>query len=122
MAARGVQARARNREVRRRLEDIVEELQARVDAWATRPVAQPTGASVDEYVSNRLATVRAQIARLDLQMLQVQDADEANKLAAAIARLTDVEFALANRPKPANVRPEVTSRRRELSGPIGAVQ
>ena len=77
--------------------------------------------NLDAYVLDRLAVVRAQIARLDERMLKVADEDKANKLAAAIARLTDVEFALANRPKPANVRPEATTRRRELSGPVGAV-
>ena len=63
-------------------------------------------ANLDDYVAGRLATVREQIARLDQQLLRVEDEDKANKLAAAIARMTDVEFALANRPKPANVRPE----------------
>jgi hypothetical protein len=97
---------------RRAHEDMLALAAARTVSAAGKSNGNPDNHEQDTYVSGRLATVRAQLARLDAQMLEVRDPDAAGKLATAIARLTDVEFALANRPKPANVKPEAARPRR----------
>jgi len=95
------------------------EMLALATANTAKQTVNPYNLDQDSYVSCRLATIRAQLSRLDLRMLQVSDADEANKLASAIARLTDVEFALANRPQPAVAKssPARTIQRRNFIVP-----
>lgn len=61
--------------------------------------------ATDRYQARRLARVREQLDRVDAMLLTEEDPQRLDRLAAASMRLSDQEFALANRPKPANARP-----------------
>lgn len=75
----------------------------------------------DDYLKDRLACVREQLARIDARMLRCGNAQEMAWLASASQRLSDQEFALAGRPKPGNLKPRAgAARLRPMSGPIGA--
>lgn len=59
----------------------------------------------DDFTSQRLTRVRKQLERIDSMIETETDPQKLDRLAAASMRLSDQEFALANRPKPGNRRP-----------------
>lgn len=67
------------------------------------------------FTEQRLARVREQLARIDAMLLDETDPAKLDRLAAASMRLSDQEFALANRPKPAQAR--VTQTRLQSAKP-----
>jgi hypothetical protein len=71
----------------------------------------------DSYVALRLVRVRAQLDRIDSMIQQEKDPQKLDRLAAASARLSDQEFALAGRPKPGNRKPGPEARRSTWSQP-----
>jgi hypothetical protein len=79
-----------------------------VPALPPLPPVQPA----DQFAKERLARVRAQQERIDAMILAETDPQKLDRLASASMRLSDQEFALAGRPKPANrkVPPERTQR------------
>lgn len=58
-----------------------------------------------EYAALRLVRVRKQLDRIDDLLMAEKDPAKLDRLAAASMRLSDQEFALANRPKPGQTRP-----------------
>lgn len=103
MARRSVEARRRYAEARRQREATRE---ATVAALLVAPAP-----SQDTYVERRLACVRAQLGRIDAMLLQETDPQRLDRLAAACARLSEVERQLAGRPAPGAYRPSVPRRR-----------
>lgn len=69
----------------------------------------------DQYVQQRLACVREQIKRLDNMLLQEVDPQRLDRLAAASARLSEIERQLAGRPGPGQFRPTAPRRKVELN-------
>lgn len=82
----------------------------------------------DSFTANRLTRIRKQLIALDDAIEQelnkpagadgvkpLPDAQRIDRLAAASMRLSDQEFALANRPKPGQLRP-VAQRSRSNQG------
>lgn len=65
----------------------------------------------DDYVKQRLACVRAQLGRIDAMLLAETDPQRLDRLAAACARLSEVERQLAGRPAPGAYRPAAPRRR-----------
>jgi hypothetical protein len=61
--------------------------------------------ATDDYVSKRLARVRAIQDRIDAKALVEDDPQALSWLATAAARWSEQEFDLAGRPKPGNRRP-----------------
>lgn len=73
----------------------------------------------ERYQVRRLARVREQLDRIDKMLMAETDPQRLDRLAAASMRLSDQEFALANRPKPAQARVTPQGRtRRELPPPM----
>lgn len=73
-------------------------------AQASEPIPNPS----EDYVKLRLACVRAQIGKLDKQILQTRDPQALNWLASAQAKLAEQERILAGRPLPGNLRPKAS--------------
>ena len=67
---------------------------------------------IDLFSARRLYRVRAQLRRVDRMLMLEQDPAKLDRLAAASMRLSDQEFALANRPKPGLLKPTVQNQRR----------
>jgi hypothetical protein len=74
----------------------------------------------EQYRLTRLARTREQIEQLDKQLEAETDPKAIKSLADALARMVDVEFALAKRPKPGAFRPvrEKQARASQQQGPI----
>lgn len=74
----------------------------------------------EQYRLARLARTREQIEQLDKQLEAETDPKAIKSLADALARMVDVEFALAKRPKPAAYRtaPEKPKRSQASTGPV----
>ena len=85
-----------------------------------RPQANATAtldpAPADAYIADRLSRVRRQLDRIDAMLEAEDDPQRMDRLAAASMRLSDQEFALADRPKPGNRRPAASR-----PGPKGGV-
>ena len=60
---------------------------------------------IDLFTARRLSRVRRQLRRIDAMLMHETDPAKLDRLAAASMRLSDQEFALANRPKPGQRRP-----------------
>lgn len=87
---------------------------------AEPPPAPPSPQETpSDYVSQRLARVRLQLARLDDLLDSETDPQKIDRLASAIARLAEQERQLANRPLPGSRRPP---KERPLSAPFLDVQ
>lgn len=103
-AHRSAESRRRNRAAR--IEQAARERQALEDlARITVPN--------DEYVQKRLARVRAQLDKIDAQLLNEHDPQRVERLAAASSRLAEQERVLAGRPAPGAYRPSAPRRRVE---------
>ena len=102
---RSREARRRNIEAKR-LQKIQEE-EALHDAL-TKPAPN------DEYLAQRLACVRAQLSRIDRMLLEETNPQSLDRLAAACARLSEVERQLAGRPAPGAYRPSAPRRRSDM--------
>lgn len=81
------------------------ELEREILAAALKPLP------ADQYVAQRLARVRAQLDRLDTMLLEELDPQRLDRLAAASARLSEIERQLAGRPGPGQFRPTAPRRR-----------
>ena len=67
---------------------------------------------IDLFSARRLSRVRAQLRRVDKMLMAETDPQRLDRLAAASMRLSDQEFALANRPKPAMAKVTPQTRQR----------
>jgi hypothetical protein len=67
----------------------------------------------DVYLAQRLTRVRAQLDRIDAMLLVESNPQHLDRLAAACARLSEVERQLAGRPAPGAYRPSAPRRRVE---------
>jgi hypothetical protein len=76
---------------------------AREKAEAIAKAQAPT-LEAENYVQLRIASVRAQIAKLDLQIMKSRDAQKINWLASAQAKLAEQERILSMRPAPAPLK------------------
>ena len=70
---------------------------------AAHPVPLPRD---DSYVERRLARVREQLLRLDGFLDSEDDPGKIDRLASAIARLSEIERVLAGRPTPGQRKPK----------------
>lgn len=70
---------------------------------------------VTDYLVKRLARVRNQIDMLSGMLESESDAQKIDRLASALARLSEIERQLSNRPLPGSYKPERTSARRTIS-------
>ena len=66
----------------------------------TNPLEPP----LDPYVATKLSRVRCQLARLHDMLDDETDPQKLDRLASAIARLSELERQLANRPLPGSIR------------------
>lgn len=89
-------------------------------ALANKPV--PTVEPEEVYRIEQLAHVRKKIEVLWQQFEEAVGGKELQAIATAIQKLSDMEFALARRPKPAAYRtaPEKPKRAGQQSGPVDA--
>jgi len=77
---------------------------------AQPPAEQPQAPTIDRFASDRLARVRKQLIKLDSMLSHAcddpdLDASHIDKFASAIARLSEIERQLADRPLPGSRRP-----------------
>lgn len=95
--------------------------QRRIDQANAIIQAPPAAAQDQVFQAQRLACVRAQLAKIDRMIAEEEDPQRLDRLASAQARLSVQEFALAGRPMPGSRRPgrETPSKR---SGEIGPVE
>jgi hypothetical protein len=100
----------------RRRKKAAEQLRQAEEQERIRQAAQNPLPS-DAYVAQRLARVRAQLDRIDGMLLLELDPQRLDRLAAAAARLSEVERTLAGRPAPGAYRPSAPRRRAE-PGPL----
>ena len=73
--------------------------------------AMEANGNLDKYQARRLARVREQLDRVDKMLLTETDPQKLDRLACASMRLSDQEFALAGRAKPANAKVQPANRR-----------
>lgn len=120
-SARAAQAKAAVARKENHRQDLAKIEQLQAELTLAKPIILATTAKLaaialtpdDEYRLTRLARTREQIEQLDEQLSNSSDPKEIKSLADALARLTDIEFALAKRPKPAAYRtaPEKLTKR-----------
>lgn len=66
--------------------------------------------SNDDFSRQRLATVRAQLNRIDAMIELEVDPQKIDRLASASAKLSEIERVLSNRPLPGSFRPSAPKR------------
>jgi hypothetical protein len=93
---------------------------AREKAEAEQKAQAPT-LEADRYVELRIASVRAQIAKLDLQILKTRDAQKLNWLASAQAKLAEQERILSMRPAPAPLKQGKRAQNRDTVNTLAPV-
>ena len=67
--------------------------------------SMPDNAKLDGYLSKRLMRVRKQVDKLDGMIEEETDPQKLDRLASALARLSEIERQLANRPLPGSFKP-----------------
>lgn len=114
-ARRSVEARERRRNRERLAALAVVGLADQSTQVLDGPASTPESAENDssrDYHAARLLSVRAQLALIDQRLLRDPGPREAAMLSQASQRLTDVEFALCNKPKPAAAKISGPGRKR----------
>lgn len=111
-----------------RREALAEAEQARLNS----PIPSPASATeyrqlvnlqqADGYNIHRIASVRAQIERLDGLMLKTTDAHKLDRLASALAKLSELERVLDGRPLPGSHRPTKAPSKRPSLSSIGPLE
>lgn len=72
---------------------------------ASNPEQSPAIAKADKFLSGQLARVRKQIDMLNDKLEHAESAQDTDRYASAIARLSERERQLANRPLPGSYKP-----------------
>lgn len=107
-ASKAVAARRRNRQARIDREALLERLlkaeSEKLVQAAENPPIKPD-AQDDDYVVRRLQRVRNQIEQVEAMLEGAAVASEVDRLASAIARLSELERLYAGRPLPGSKRP-----------------
>jgi hypothetical protein len=114
MAARSVASRAQAAAARAAAAEAIKsgEIASELAIESQVAAEEPSSIRAEDYVSRRLARVRAQLDRIDDLLAELSavkpgqvDARKLNDLAAAQARLATQEQQLAGRPLPGSRRP-----------------
>lgn len=72
--------------------------------------AAPLPLACDDFVKSQLASVRAQIQRLNAKLLKMHDSQKLNWLASAVSKLAEQERILSGRPLPGQLKPKAPKR------------
>lgn len=125
MALKGVEARKAARLTREKRLALVDELLAKAALAPAPPDVHPK--PQDTYLASRLARVRKQIDQLSDMLDEETDPQRLDRLACALARVSEIERQLAGRPMPGSRRPapeadpsQVTRASRATATPLGA--
>lgn len=109
MAAKSLEARRAAKQAALDREALLKRLikaeEERLIKSAEASAQLPANAPDDSYLSERLGTVRKQIAGLDAMIEGAADAQTIDRIASAIARLSELERLYAGRPLPGSRRP-----------------
>lgn len=106
MAAKGQAARRANWERHRSIGETLVALSAKVSALAPAlSPPQPVPEPMESYAAGKLNRVREQLRRLDDLLDTETDPQKLDRLASAIARLSEIERQFSNRPMPGSLRP-----------------
>lgn len=109
MAAKSLEARRAAKQAALDREALLKRLikaeEERLIKSAEASAQLPANAPEDDYLSERLGTVRKQIAGLDAMIEGAADAQTIDRIASAIARLSELERLYAGRPLPGSRRP-----------------
>lgn len=83
---------------------------------ASNQPSKPLQKASDDYTASRLVRVRKQLNMLDKMLEEESSAQAIDKLASAIAKLSELERTLAGRPLPGSFRPVQSRGPRHASG------
>jgi hypothetical protein len=96
-------------------ESILLRNKLREERWNAPP---PEEIKCDEYIVKRVMRVRAQLDRIDRMMMEEDNPQAIDRLAAAMARLSEQERILAGRPLPGSHRPSKPRSTKAGSEPV----